>query len=111
MDNRSPPWHNVRMKQLAVLVAAATAMSLGLAATAADPRATVVQGVLAGTGENGVSGFFGVPFAAAPLGELRWAPPSPPASWGPQPRPAKAFGAACMQTLRSSGSDNGLPSI
>ncbi len=36
------------MKQLAVLLAAAMAMSLGLAATAADPRVTVVQGVLEG---------------------------------------------------------------
>ncbi|MEO8480802.1 MAG: carboxylesterase family protein [Acidobacteriota bacterium] len=91
------------MRQLAVLVAAATAMSLGLAARAADPRATVAQGVLEGTTDNGVSAFLGVPFAAPPVGALRWAPPKPPANWGAQPRAAKTFGAACTQTLRSAG--------
>lgn len=92
------------MRQLAVLAAAATVMSLGLAARAADPRATVAQGVLVGTTDDGVSAFLGVPFAAPPVGELRWAPPKPPANWGAEPRPAKAFGAACMQTLKSAGS-------
>ena len=78
------------------------ALGFGLRAAPADPTATVAQGVLAGTTDNGVTAFFGVPFAAPPLGELRWAPPRPPASWGSQPRSAKTFGAACTQTLRSS---------
>lgn len=92
------------MRQLAILAAAAAAMGVSLTARAADPRVTVAQGVLVGTTDNGVNAFLGVPFAAPPVGPLRWAPPRPPANWGPQPRQATAFGAACMQTLRSAGS-------
>lgn len=96
--------HNTRMTQTAVLAAAIAAMGLGLAARAADPQVTVAQGVLVGTSDNGVSAFLGVPFAAPPVGNLRWAPPQPPAKWGTQPRSARTFGAACMQTLKSAGS-------
>lgn len=91
------------MRQLTVLVAVATAMSLGLAARAADPRVTVAQGVLEGTVDNGVNAFLGVPFAAPPVAALRWAPPQPPLAWGSTPRPAKQFAAACTQTLAPEG--------
>ena len=30
--------------------------------------------------------FYGVPFAAPPIGKLRWAPPAPAASWAPRSR-------------------------
>ena len=92
------------MKSVGVLVMVTTSLSLGLFARPADPRATVAQGVLVGTTDNGVSVFRGVPFAASPTGDLRWAPPKPPTSWGAPPRQATAFGAACTQTLRSQGS-------
>jgi para-nitrobenzyl esterase len=92
------------MRQAAGLLAITMTLGFGLRAAPADPTATVAQGVLAGTTDNGVTAFFGVPFAAPPLGELRWAPPRAPASWGSQPRSAKSFGAACTQTLRSAGS-------
>ncbi|ODS56254.1 MAG: hypothetical protein ABS36_07580 [Acidobacteria bacterium SCN 69-37] len=95
------------MRQAAILTAAFAAMCLGLAAAPADPRATVAQGVLEGTTDNGVSAFFGVPFAAPPVGSLRWAPPQPAAAWGSAVRPAKAFGASCTQTLSPGGSTAG----
>jgi para-nitrobenzyl esterase len=92
------------MRRWIVLLTIAAPMCLSLAAAPADPVATVAQGVLAGAVENGVSVFRGVPFAAPPVGDLRWTPPRPPATWGSQPRQAKSFGAACTQTLRAGGS-------
>src|SRR4051812_17815594 len=91
------------MKRLVVLTLGVASMCLGLGAGPADPHATVAQGALAGTTDNGVAAFRGVPFAAPPVGDLRWAPPRPPAKWSSQPREATSFGAACTQTLRSSG--------
>jgi para-nitrobenzyl esterase len=92
------------MRKAAGLVTITIALGFGLRAAPADPTATVAQGVLAGTTDNGVTAFFGVPFATPPLGDLRWAPPRALASWGSEPRSAKTFGAACTQTLRSNGS-------
>ena len=48
---------------------------------AADAVATVKQGVLRGTAEDGVSVYRGVPFAAPPVGALRWRPPQPATGW------------------------------
>lgn len=44
----------------------------------------------------------GVPYAAPPVGELRWRAPRDPAPWA-QARPARSFGNACVQTGRLYG--------
>jgi para-nitrobenzyl esterase len=46
--------------------------------------------------ESGVQVFRGIPFAAPPVGDLRWKAPEPPIPWGGV-LPADAFGPACMQ--------------
>ena len=46
--------------------------------------------------------FLGIPFAAPPVGPLRWRPPQPVAPWT-APRDATRFGPACMQP------DSGYP--
>jgi para-nitrobenzyl esterase len=45
----------------------------------------------------GLEVFKGIPFAAPPVGKLRWQPPQPPAAWQGV-RKADHFGAPCMQS-------------
>ena len=54
------------------------------------------QGTLEGFDQNGVKTFLGIPFAQAPLGELRWKAPQAPQKWEGV-REAKTFGNDPMQ--------------
>ncbi|MGD9644356.1 MAG: carboxylesterase/lipase family protein [Pirellulales bacterium] len=54
-----------------------------------------VRGLVTGD-ENEVHVYRGIPFAAPPVGELRWRPPQPPASWSGV-RECYEFGAAAPQ--------------
>jgi para-nitrobenzyl esterase len=73
-------------------------------AVTSDP-VRVEQGLLAGT--NGampdVRVYRGVPYAAPPVGDLRWKAPQPPAAWQGV-RQATEFSSACWQTQYSSAS-------
>jgi len=66
------------------------------------PTVTVEQGRLAGIADEGVAAFKGVPFAAPPVGPLRWRPPQPPSPWQGV-RQADAYGPACPQPERGDG--------
>lgn len=57
---------------------------------------TIAQGRLCGVRADGVHRFLGVPYAAAPAGENRFAPPSPPARWTGT-RSATSFGPTAPQ--------------
>jgi para-nitrobenzyl esterase len=50
-------------------------------AEAADPTVTTDDGTLRGSLEGSVRTFRGVPFAKAPVGDLRWRPPVRPEPW------------------------------
>ena len=54
-----------------------------------------LEGVYLGPGEEPVA-FLGVPYAAPPIGELRWKPPQPMRGWQGT-RKATAYGASCPQ--------------
>ncbi|HXC56998.1 MAG TPA: carboxylesterase family protein [Rhizomicrobium sp.] len=62
----------------------------------AAPQITVVQGTLSGTTDNGVDSYKDIPYAAPPVGDLRWRAPQPEPNWT-TPRDASAFGPACPQ--------------
>ena len=66
---------------------------------AAQNEVRTESGTVAGTlnSDGTVRMFKGVPFAAPPVGDLRWKPPQPPLSWQGI-RHADKFGPACLQT-------------
>jgi para-nitrobenzyl esterase len=53
-------------------------------------------GTVQGTVENNELVFRGIPYAATPVGDLRWQPPQPPSAWSGT-RDASAFGNICPQ--------------
>jgi para-nitrobenzyl esterase len=63
---------------------------------AAIDAAKVATGSLKGSISDGVVSFLGIPFAAPPVGDLRWRPPQPAASWAGV-RAATEYGHDCMQ--------------
>ena len=72
-------------------------MVVGAVASAqAPPRVRVDGGELQGVADDGVVSFKGIPFAAPPVGDLRWRPPQPAAKWTGV-RQAADYGANCMQ--------------
>jgi para-nitrobenzyl esterase len=54
------------------------------------------SGALGGVDASGVRTFLGVPYAAPPIGDLRWRPPRPAPAWTGT-RDATAFGPSCPQ--------------
>jgi para-nitrobenzyl esterase len=62
----------------------------------AEPIASTKQGKVKGIEKLGCLQFRGIPFAAPPVGELRWKAPQSPASWDGV-RDASEFGPICPQ--------------
>ena len=81
--------------------AAIAAAGLALAMTDASPKPVKTEsGLVAGAaGRNpAISVFKGIPFAAPPVGTLRWHAPMPPAPWAGV-RKGDAFSPSCIQTI------------
>jgi len=79
---------------------AGLAIAMGVGTTAVSqssaPVVKIDSGQLQGAVADGVASFKGIPFAAPPVGELRWRAPQPVSAW-PGVRQASEFGADCMQ--------------
>lgn len=60
------------------------------------------SGCVRGTPADTLVVYRGIPYAAPPIGEQRWRPPAPVASWS-SVREATAFGKACPQLETSGG--------
>ena len=56
----------------------------------------IETGLLSGRNEAGVISYLGIPYAAPPVGALRWRPPQPAVAWRGI-RQATAFGPECPQ--------------
>lgn len=59
-------------------------------------RITLADGTVQGSAVGNVVAFKGIPFAAPPVGPLRWRAPQPVAAWS-DVRSATGYGASCIQ--------------
>ncbi|MEJ0095668.1 MAG: carboxylesterase family protein [Methylocella sp.] len=79
------------------LIFGAGALAAPMQAYAAKPLiVTTQEGRVEGFLSNGVAEFLGIPYAAPPVGALRWKPPQAHASWT-NILQTKAFGPTCAQ--------------
>src|SRR3954463_339720 len=63
-----------------ILTILLSAISLGSAALAEQLEPVMTEyGLVRGTSEEGLTVYKGIPFAAPPVGDLRWHPPQPAA--------------------------------
>ncbi|MBA4800509.1 MAG: carboxylesterase family protein [Euryhalocaulis sp.] len=75
---------------------AACAAGAAAEAPAANPIVATAQGRVEGVQKDGLTVFKNIPYAAAPVGPLRWRAPQAAPSWEGV-RDASAFGPSCIQ--------------
>ncbi len=95
-------WRAVRI----ALVKTVLVWPLATTAQVTEP-VKIDTGLITGTTHDGVNVFKGIPYAAPPVGELRWRAPQPAAAWFGI-RVADRFGFVCVQVPRASGAGNPL---
>ena len=73
---------------------------IGIAVAAAQAQSAdqvkIDTGVIQGSTQDGITSFKGIPYAAPPIGNLRWRAPQPAPNWTGV-RPATQFSSDCMQ--------------
>lgn len=103
-------YKNIIMKKQFFITLAAMFLTIGARAQDA-PQAQTGNGILEGINESGIKVFKGVPFAAPPVGNLRWAAPQPVQKWdgirkadefGPNPMQENVFGDMMFGTKKMS---------
>ncbi|HWX42998.1 MAG TPA: carboxylesterase/lipase family protein [Blastocatellia bacterium] len=94
---------------LFVMICALAAWGISLAASgsggasAGNDVVRVDGGQISGTSADGVGIYKGIPFAAPPVGDLRWKPPQPVLKWDGV-RKCETFGPECPQSAYPAGS-------
>jgi para-nitrobenzyl esterase len=84
------------------LAAAALVAGSPAASAAGGPVVPTHSGAVQGETVNGIREFLGIPYAAPPVGALRWHAPEPPAPWAGI-RQATAFAPHCPQVAGAFG--------
>jgi para-nitrobenzyl esterase len=79
-----------------IQAAALAAIVAGCCAAQTPAPVKVEDGILQGTPEDGLTVYRGIPFAAPPVGGLRWRAPQPAVKWDGVRQAAK-FGPSCVQ--------------
>jgi para-nitrobenzyl esterase len=72
---------DMALKLLFVLFAICTANVGSVVRVAAAPNSVTQNGPVKGIAAPGIDEFLGIPYAAPPVGNLRWRPPQPHANW------------------------------
>lgn len=81
----------------ALLALALSVTVAGLYSQSASAQTvTIDSGKLSGVTSDGITAYKGIPYAAPPVGPLRWRPPQPVAKWSGV-RSGKDYGHDCMQ--------------
>lgn len=78
------------------VMAVSLLLSAPIFAASSGPQVKTRLGTVEGKEEDGVQKFLGIPYAAPPVGDLRWKPPMPAAKWKGM-RQANDFGPHCLQ--------------
>ncbi len=86
----------MRVLKIAAQLFLVVAPLLAAEAQSSLQQVRIDTGTVRGAQENGIVSFRGIPFAAPPVGDLRWRPPQPAAHWSGV-REATQYGADCMQ--------------
>jgi para-nitrobenzyl esterase len=93
------------MIRMTMLLAAAAALAASVACAQPAARVNVESGALVGIAHENANVFRDIPFAAPPLGDLRWAPPQPAKPWTGE-RMAVMPGPSCPQPMNANGTPN-----
>src|SRR5262245_54055480 len=80
------------------LTAGETGTAAAAASSSGDPIVIIEGGAVRGVAVPGGYAFRGLPYAAAPTGNLRWRAPQPPAAWNGV-RDATQFAPSCPQPI------------
>src|SRR6202162_644200 len=86
----------MRATRTLLILVAVFAFPLAVSGASSEP-VRVVSGLVVGTSDGSLAVYKSIPFAAPPVGELRWRAPERPLHWSGI-RAADKFGPICMQS-------------